>query len=107
MSVARTDVHPTFQCAGTVDTNMDVASFDCTAEGFAPWRVLGWMSNEARPDGIQVHVYGLRNYNTEQPDIAAVLLPNGERFAGAAVVILPDGTETGHAGATAEAWIER
>jgi hypothetical protein len=108
VTVIRDDQHPTYRCDGQVQTYFTTASFSCTAEGFEAWDVRGYAEQFVLSDVLRfwIHDAGAAGIRA-QPDIAVDLEPQGDRYSGWATVVLPDGTSSGHPGASAEAWIEK
>ena len=105
LTVTRADHHPTYQCDGTIDTRTSTAEFTCTAEGFKQWTIVGPVEEFQLSTVVRlwIRASGVQRI-TAQPDIATDLEPKADRLIGWATVILPDGTESGHAGAVAEAF---
>jgi hypothetical protein len=103
--IARSDTHPTYSCEGTVDTAAAEAQFLCVAERFGSWNINGSVEQFRSAVLLQLWIRGPGSMNAIQPDIAVDLEPVGDRLRGWATVVLPDGTGSGHPGATAEAWL--
>jgi hypothetical protein len=105
VKIARTDTHPNYSCEGTVDTAAGGAQFVCLAERFGPWTVNGSVQHFQSAVLLQLWIRATGSEQAIQPDIAVDLEPGGDRLRGWATVVLPDGTGSGHPGATAEAWL--
>ncbi|TMB43826.1 MAG: hypothetical protein E6J58_00685 [Deltaproteobacteria bacterium] len=103
--LARSDSYPNYSCDGIVDTAARTGQFLCVAENLGAWSVNGSVEHFQSAVLLQLWIRKTGSENAAQPDIAVDLEPVGDRLRGWATIVLPDGTGSGHPGATAEAWL--
>ena len=106
VKLARSDDHPNYGCEGTVDTAARLAQIACAAEKFGSWSVAGPVQQFRSSTQLRLWIHAAATASAAQPDIAIDLESVDDRILGWATVVLPDGTGSGHPGATAEAWLE-